>query len=91
MIPLDKLSCLARMVKRYDVIPFDAATLEEIANADLKANGINANALYWYDRIDSNCIHVFNAYGNDFEYYNDMDELLDYYFNVYTRPKEVII
>ena len=69
------------MVKRYDVIPFDAATLEEIADADLKANGINANALYWYDRIDSNCIHVFNAYGNDFEYYNDMDELLDYYFN----------
>ena len=69
------------ILEKYDIIPFDAATLEEIADADLKANGINANALYWYDRIDSNCIHVFNAYGNDFEYYNDMDELLDYYFN----------
>lgn len=70
-----------RLLDNYDVIPFDAATLEEIADADLKANGINANALYWYDRIDSDCIHVFNAYGNDFDYYDDMNELLDYYFD----------
>jgi len=70
-----------RLLDNYDVIPFDAATLEEIADEDLKANGTAADALYWYDRIDSNCIHVFNAYGNDFEYYNDMDELLDYYFD----------
>ena len=70
-----------RLLDNYGVIPFDAATLEEIADADLKANGINANALYWYDRIDSNCIHVFNAYGIDFDYYDDMNELLDYYFD----------
>lgn len=69
------------ILENYDVIPFDAATLEEIADDDLKANGINANALYWYDRIDSNCIHVFNAYGNDFDYYDDIDELLEYYFD----------
>lgn len=70
-----------RLLDNYDVIPFDADTLEDIADEDLKANGINANALYWYDRIDSNCIHVFNAYGNDFDYYDDMNELLDYYFD----------
>ena len=70
-----------RLLDNYGIIPFDAATLEEIADADLKANGINADALYWSDRIDSNCIHVFNAYGNDFDYYDDMNELLDYYFD----------
>lgn len=69
------------LLENYDVIPFDAATLEEIADADLKANGIKADALYWYDKIDSNCIHVIDAYGTDFDYYNDMSELLDYYFN----------
>lgn len=70
-----------RLLDNYDVIPFDAATLEEIADEDLKANGTAADALYWYDKIYSDCIHVFNAYGNDFDYYDDMNELLDYYFN----------
>lgn len=68
-----------------DIAPFDADTLQEIADDDLKANGINANALYWYDRIDSNCIHVFNAYGNGFYYYNSIDDVITDYFSDYIK------
>ena len=69
------------LLDNYGVIPFDTNTLEDIADEDLKANGTAADALYWYDKIYSDRIHVFNAYGNDFDYYDDMNELLDYYFD----------
>lgn len=70
-----------QLLSNYDVTPFAADILEEIADEDLRTNGIEANALYWYNEIDSRYIHVFNGYGNGFDYYDDMDDLLTYYFN----------
>lgn len=57
---------------------YDYYTLEEIADEDLKSNGIRANALYWYDKLDSNYNYfVFNGYCNGFHYYDTINEALD--------------
>ena len=51
--------------------------LEEIADEDLKINGVNANALYWYNDLIKNTFYnyfVFNGYMNGFYYYSDMYE-----------------
>lgn len=59
---------------------FDYDTLEDIADNDFRTNGIRANALYWYDELDSNYEYfVFNAYRNGFHCYNSFDDaLLDF-------------
>lgn len=59
---------------------YDYDTLETIADEDFKTNGIRANALYWYDELDSNYEYfVFNGYQNGFHCYNTFDEaLLDF-------------
>ena len=59
---------------------YDYGTLEAIADDDFKANGINAGARYWYDKLDTNYNYfVFNGYQNGFYYYDTFDEaLLDF-------------
>lgn len=55
--------------------------LEEMADNDLKANGINANALYWVNKIDHGAKYQeLNVYANDFYDLDDADiieKLLD--------------
>lgn len=58
-------------------------TLEEIADEDLRANGINANALYWINEIDYGTKYQkLNGYANGFYNLDDADiieMLLDEY------------
>lgn len=62
---------------------YDYDTLEQIADEDLKTNGINANALYWYDELDSNYNYfVFNAYGNGFHYHDTINDALGDYIEL---------
>lgn len=62
---------------------YTPATLEEIADEDLRANGINANALYWVKEIDYGAKYQeFNGYANGFNNLDDADiieMLLDEY------------
>lgn len=62
---------------------YTPATLEEIADEDLRANGINANALYWFNEIAySSKYQQFNGYANGFYNLDDADiieMLLDEY------------
>lgn len=59
---------------------FDYQTLEDIADEDLRANGINANALYWIKDLELNNgynYYIFNGYGNGFYYYDDINDAID--------------
>lgn len=59
---------------------FDYQTLEDIADEDLRANGINANALYWIKDLELNNgynYYVFNGYANGFYYYDDLNDAID--------------
>lgn len=59
---------------------YDYDTLEEMADCDFKANGINAGARYWYNKLDPYYNYfVFNGYGSGFHCYDRFDEaLLDF-------------
>lgn len=53
---------------------YDPNTLEEIADEDLKTNGVKARCLYWVNEIDySYNYNQFNGYGNGFHALNDED------------------
>lgn len=56
---------------------------EEIADEDLKSNGINANCLYWVKEIDHNYDYLqLNGYENGFCNMSDEDmiiEFMEYY------------
>jgi hypothetical protein len=59
---------------------FDYQTLEDIADEDLRANGINANALYWIKDLELNNgynYYRFNGYANGFYYYDDLNDAID--------------
>lgn len=62
---------------------YTPAMLEEIADEDLRANGINANALYWVKEIDYGAKYQeLNGYANGFYNLDDTDiieMLLDEY------------
>lgn len=54
--------------------------LEEMADEDLRANGINANALYWIKDLELNNgynYYRFNGYGNGFYYYDELIDAID--------------
>jgi hypothetical protein len=66
-----------------DDLIYDYDTLEQIADEDLRTNGINANALYWYDELDSRYSYfVFNAYGNGLYCYDTINEALGDYIEL---------
>jgi DNA-directed RNA polymerase subunit F len=53
---------------------YDPNTLEEIADEDLKTNGVKARCLYWVNEIDYNYnYNQFNGYYNGFHTLNDED------------------
>ena len=59
---------------------FDYQTLEDIADEDLRANGINANALYWIKDLKLNNgynYYIFNGYANGFYYYDNLNDAID--------------
>lgn len=54
--------------------------LEEMADNDLRLNGINANALSWYDELEKNNsynYYRFNGYMTGFYYYDDLTDAID--------------
>lgn len=54
--------------------------LEEMADNDLRLNGINANALYWYKELEKNSgynYYRFNGYMNGLYYYDDLNDAID--------------
>lgn len=56
---------------------YDYDTLEDMADCDFKANGINAGARYWYGELDGYYNYfVFNGYGNGFHCYDAFDDAL---------------
>ena len=66
--------------------------LEEIANNDLRVNGINANALYWYKELEKNNnynYYRFNGYLNGFYYYDDLNDAIDEIIG-FTAIKDII-
>lgn len=75
----------------YDILQcndwgfFSYDELEEMADDDLKTNGINASCLYWLDDLDYTKIHVFNGYANGFYKYDDIDDLLGDVFDDYIK------
>lgn len=77
---LDVLSIDYERFLNTDDYIYDYDTLEMIADEDLKTNGIRANALYWYDELDSSYNYfVFNGYQNGFHCYDSFDDaLLDF-------------
>lgn len=54
--------------------------LEEMADEDLRVNGINASALYWYEELVKNNgynYYIFNGYANGFYFYDVLIEVID--------------
>lgn len=71
---------------------FDYQTLEDIADEDLRANGINANALYWIKDLELNNgynYYIFNGYANGFYYYDDLNDAIDEIIG-FTAIKDII-
>lgn len=88
---LDVLSIDYERFLNTDNYIYDYDTLEMIADEDLKANGIRANALYWYDELDSNYEYfVFNGYGNGFHCYDSFDDALFDFVDFDSIKDEVI-
>ena len=79
----DFLEVLNLDYERYlnpDNYIYDYDTLEDMADDDFKANGINAGARYWYGELDAYYNYfVFNGYQNGFHCYDTFDDaLLDF-------------
>lgn len=59
---------------------------EELANRDLRENGVDAHCLYWVNKIDYGYTYnKLNVYQNDFEYMDTKDvleEFIIYFINI---------
>ena len=61
-----------------DYIAGDVYELEEMADEDLKANGIKASALHWYQDLPSEGYAVIDCMDRVYSYRNEEEALLDY-------------
>jgi hypothetical protein len=77
-----------------DYTLYDYDTLVDIADADLRANGLDAGALYWIKDLEINSHYnyfTFNGYMNGFNcYYDLIDAVSDYidYTVIYDKIKD---
>lgn len=70
---------------------YDYDTMEEMADDDLKINGITANAILWYKDLDSNYAYfTFNGYMNGLNCYFSFDEALLDEVDFYDIKKRIL-